>query len=363
MAGPEREGFLQQWHIVQPTLFDAAKTTQIRICLRMSMPAPTSTRNHRRRFYTGTVTGLPYPANMPGNYFFADFVRLHPARVRDSGSGVVCGGADFAPAASIVGLITGVGRQSLLSCGRKRPTTANCAAFAMQAARTRRPLPLTVTPGGGPIETVFHHSALGCSTPESRCAIDLYVGFGDGSSIATTMLTVTHVYTTAGAKTVTLTVTDSGTPPRLACSTCDHFFRRRTPTATIRLENVTAPGRPRYFVGDTWALMSPQPAATTGHLHLEGGFPPQRPFTPVSAQSAARAAFVTNYNESDPDVWYRLADRCRHLWARKHGSCDILPGWPRCALTRSRPGLNLKIGEQQVTAPYEISRVVGVDFR
>ena len=320
-------------------------------------------------FYTGTVTGLLYPAQYTGNYFFADFVRGFIRRmVRDSGSGAwSVAEPDFATGgAGIVGLITGLdGNLYYLAAGSDQ-RDGELRRIRYAGSENQAPFAkLTVTPGGGPIETVFIYSALGSFDPDQSVPLTYTWDFGDGSSIATTMLTVTHVYTAAGAKTVTLTVTDSGTPPRVSPAAHATIFPGdEPPTATIRLENVTAPGRPRYFVGDTWgfdvAAASSDVVTCTWKVDFHHS-DHSHPFLP--SPPPEQRTFVTNYNESEPDVWYRVWLTVADTFGQEtRVYSDVLPALATLRFDTEPTGLNLKIGEQQVTAPYEISRVVGVDI-
>ncbi len=320
-------------------------------------------------FYTGTVAGQPYPAQYVGNYFFADFVRGFIRRmVQDSTSGTWSVLApDFATGGSgIVGLIAGQdGNLYYLVAGSDQrdgelrriryASNENQAPFAK----------LTVTPGGGALETVFTYSALGSFDPDQTLPLTYTWDFGDGSGIDTSVLTVTHVYTAAGAKSVTLTVTDSGMPPRVSpAAHATVFPGDAPPTATIRLENLTAPGRTRYFVGDTWgfdiAAASSDVVTSTWKIDFHHS-DHSHPFLP--SPPPEQRTFVTNYNESEPDVWYRVWLTVADTFGQEtRVYSDVLPSLATLRFVTDPPGLNLTVGQQQVTTPYEIPRVVGVDI-
>lgn len=319
-------------------------------------------------FYTGTVVGQPYPAQYAGNYFFADYVRGFIRRmVHDSSSGAwSVPEPDFATGgSSIVGLIAGPdGNLYYLAAGsdqrdgefrRIRYTgNENQAPFAK----------LNVTPGGGPIETVFTYSALGSFDPDQHIPLTYTWDFGDGSGIATSALTVTHVYTAAGAKTVTLTVTDSGTPARISPTVHTTVFPGdEPPTATIKVQNLTEPGRQRYYVGDTWrfesAAVSSDVVTTSWKVDFHHS-DHSHPFLP--SPPPEQRTFITNYNESEPDVWYRVWLTVADTFGQEtRVYSDVLPALATLRFDTDPSGLNLLVGGQQVSAAYEITRVVGVE--
>lgn len=319
-------------------------------------------------FYTGTVGGQPYPAQYAGNYFFADFVRGFVRRmVQEPQSGAWSVPApDFASGGSdIVGLITGPdGNLYYLAAGTAQ-RDGELRRIRYAGSENQAPFAkLHVTPGGGPIETVFSYSAVGSFDPDQHLPLTYTWDFGDGSGLITSALTVTHVYTEAGAKAVTLAVTDSGTPPRVSPAALATIFPGdEPPTATIRLENLTAPGRQRYFVGDTWgfdiAAASSDVVTTTWRVDFHHSNH-SHPFLP--SPPPEQRTFVTNYNEAEPDVWYRVWLTVADTFGQEtRVYSDVLPSLATLHFDTDPTGLTLTVGTQQVTAPHEISRVVGVD--
>lgn len=91
----------------------------------------------------------------------------------------------------------------------------NCGAFGYLAAGENIPpfAIASVSPTGGPINTVYTFSALNSADPDNNLPVSYRWDFGDGSTLTTSAYTVTHTYTSTGVKTVNLVVTDSGTPP------------------------------------------------------------------------------------------------------------------------------------------------------
>lgn len=320
-------------------------------------------------FYTGTVGGQPYPAQYADNYFFADFVRGFIRRmVPDPGSDAwSVAGSDFATGGSnIVGLIGGAdGNLYYLSAGSdQRDGELRRIRFA--GSENQAPFArLNFSPGGGPIETVFTYSALGSFDPDQNVPLTYTWDFGDGSGITTSVLTVTHVYTATGAKSVTLTVTDRGTPPRVSPTAHGTVFPGdEPPTATIKVQNLTELGRQRYFVGDTWefeiASASSDVVTSTWKVDFHHS-DHSHPFLP--SPPPEQRTFVTNYNESEPDVWYRVWLTVADTYGQEtRVYSDVLPALATLRFDTEPSGLSLSIGEQQVTAPVEITRVVGVDI-
>ena len=320
-------------------------------------------------FYTGTISGEPYPAEYTDNYFFADFIRGFIRRMvwNSQTAAWSVHEPDFASGGSgIVGLISGIDGNLYYLSVISDQRDGELRRIRYAASENQAPFAkLNVTPGGGPIETVFTYSALGSLDPDQNVPLTYTWNFGDGSGIATSVLTVTHVYTEAGAKTVALTVTDSGTPPRVSpVAYATVFPGDEPPTATIKVQNLTEPGRPRYFVGDTWgfdiAASSSDVVTSTWKVDFHHS-DHSHPFLP--SPPPEQRTFVTNYNESEPDVWYRVWLTVADAFGQEtRVYSDVLPALATMRFDTDPTGLNLTIGEQQVTAPYEITRVVGVDI-
>ncbi len=319
-------------------------------------------------FYTGTVGSQPYPAQYVNNYFFADFVRGFIRRmVQNTQDGTWSVPApDFATGGSgIVGVITGLDGDLYYLTVISDLRDAELRRIRYVASQNQAPFArLSVTPGGGPIETVFTYSALGSFDPDNHLPLTYTWDFGDGTGIVTSVLTVTHAYTVSGATSITLTVTDSGTPPRVSpAANATIFPGDAPPTATITVQNLTEPGRQRYYVGDTWsfALAAASSDVITSSWKVDFHHSDHsHPFLP--SPPPGQRTFVTNYNESEPDVWYRVWLSVQDSFGQETKVySDVLPALATLRFDTDPPGGEMKVGGVAVVAPYEIQRVVGVD--
>ncbi len=107
------------------------------------------------------------------------------------------------------------------------------------------------------VDAVYTFSAAGSSDPDFSLPLTYLWNFGDGSTMMTSALTVTHQYSTAGTKTVTLVAKDSGTPSKSSLPATLRVFPGNSPaTATIIVTNTTTPNRANYYAGDTWAYLA-----------------------------------------------------------------------------------------------------------
>ena len=319
-------------------------------------------------FYTGTVGSQPYPAQYVNNYFFADFVRGFIRRMaQNTPDGTWSVQApDFATGGSgIVGLITGPDGNLYYLTVISDQRDGELRRIRYAASENQAPFArLNVTPGGGPIETVFTYSALGSFDPDNHLPLTYTWAFGDGTGIITTELTATHVYTTPGARSVVLTVTDSGNPPRVSPAVSATVFPGdEPPTATIALQNLTEPERQHYYVGDTWEFVIAAASSDVITASWKVDFhhsDHSHPFLP--SPPPGQRTFVTNYNESEPDVWYRVWLSVQDSYGQETKVYrDVLPALATLRFDTDPPGGELKVGGVAVVAPYTIQRVVGVD--
>ena len=176
--------------------------------------------NNRDASITGGFVyhGAQFPTGMQGNYFFADYAQNWIRRLTFNPDGSVSGVFNFEPAngqvdgpyGDIVCLTEGpegalyyldlgysdiTGTYGVSKVRRIRYLSSNQAPVAVASANpTSGPVPLTVT-----------FSSAGSNDPENQPLTYLW-DFGDGTTA--TAANPTHTYTTAGAKTVRLTVSD-----------------------------------------------------------------------------------------------------------------------------------------------------------
>ena len=219
------------------------------------------------------------------------------------------------------------------------------------------------------LNTIFTFSAAGSYDPDNNTPLSYVWTFGDGASSVTTSLTVTHVYTSTGAKTVTLVVQDSGLPPRQSPPANLQVFPGDTAlSATLLITNTTEPGRNNYYAGDTWAF---------GVTNIQGNLPlpangltwsvvfhhlsHTHPFLSGIAGSGGQFT-IPQAGETSPIVWYRVTlemTDAQGLTATY--SSDIYPVTTTVALQSNPPGLALRLDDDLVTTSATLARVVGIN--
>ncbi len=323
-------------------------------------------------FYLGGTEPMTvsYPAEYTNNFFYLDFVRgtvwRLPPGAPQNGFGAVpvefaTGGnsiVDFkrGPAGNLCYLrYLGEERNSDLRCIRYQPD-GNLRPYANAS----------VNPSGGPASTVYTFSAAGSGDFDNNLPLTYTWDLGDGNISATQALALTHVYAVTGARVVTLTVTDSGSPPLTSNPvTVTVFPSDEPPTATLGVVNVAEPGRDRYYMHETWAFsvtsasddnpLPPNAFAWEIVFHHDTHTHPFIPFLEGTA-----GEFETHVDEPDPDQWYRVILRVRDSVGQVTSVYqDVFPETRVYTLTTNPAGGLLVVDNVTRTAPVALSRVVG----
>lgn len=323
-------------------------------------------------FYLGGTepVTVSYPAGYTDNFFYLDFARgtvwrlppgapqngygAVPVEFATGGGGIV----DFkrGPSGNLCYLrYLSEERTSDLRCIRYQPA-GNLAPFASAG----------VNPSGGPANTVYTFSAAGSGDFDNNLPLTYTWDLGDGNISATQTLTLTHVYAVTGTRIVTLTVTDSGSPPLTSNPvTVTVFPSDEPPTATLGLVNVAAPGRDRYYMHETWAFSvtsaSDDNALPPNAISWEVVFhhaEHTHPFIPLLEGLAG--TFETHVDEPDPDQWYRVILRVRDSVGQTTSVYqDVFPETRVYTLTTNPAGGLLVVDNVTRTVPVALSRVVG----
>jgi glucose/arabinose dehydrogenase len=227
----------------------------------------------------------------------------------------------------------------------------------------------SVTPVGSPDpNAIYTFSAAGSSDPDNNLPLSYQWNFGDGVITNTTGLTVTHQYATLGAKTVTLKVTDSGTPPKSVTTTLQVFPGNTAPVATINVTNTTSPTRGQYYAGDVWDFGigtlsddAPLPANALTWSVVFHHDTHTHPFLSGIAGNSGQFT-IPKIGETDPDVWYRVqvdvTDAQGLMSTFYH---DVLPVTTTVSVSSIPSGAQLSMDGAIATAPFTQTRVVGVN--
>ncbi|MBL8095426.1 MAG: PQQ-dependent sugar dehydrogenase [Anaerolineales bacterium] len=320
-------------------------------------------------FYSGTT----WPAEYHGDFFFADFARGFIQQLSYNGATQSWDAVEpeFATdGVGIVGLKEGLDhnlyylaylsdqRTSELRRIRRLGQGENVPPFANAA----------VSPTGGPLNTVFNFSAADSADPDGNLPLTYTWNFGDGSTVVTNVLTVTHTYTSAGPKSVSLTARDSANPPITSeASTLTVYPGNNPPTATIVLTNTTAPGRANYYMHDTWqygvANASDDTALPMNAISWEIVFHHQthhHPFVPYVQDVGG--SFEIHVEEPDPVQWYRIILRVRDQQGQETTIYrDIMPVVATGQITTQPAGGFVLIDGITRTTPYTLTRIVDYD--
>jgi len=317
-------------------------------------------------FYTGTA----WPSDYHGDYFLADFARGFVRRLSYSsatqtwapvapdfatgGEGLV--GLKFGPDGQLYYLAyLSEQRTSELRRVRYLTTGENIPPIAVASA----------SPSGGPLNTVFTFSASGSSDPDLDLPLTYRWDFGDGVTVTTSALTVTHVYSAPGAWPVSLVVLDANVPPGASAPvTVTVYPGNEPPTATIALTNTTAPGRTEYHMHDTWAFGvasasddTPLPVDAFAWEIVFHHQTHHHPFVPFFAGSGG--AFEVHVEEPDPVQWYRVILRVTDQQGQTTEVYrDIAPIVVQAELTTQPAGGLVLVDGVTRTTPYTLTRIV-----
>lgn len=317
-------------------------------------------------FYDGTT----WPAEYQGDYFFADFARGFIQRLSFSSATQTWEAVDpeFASdGQGLVGLKSGLDHNLYYLAYLSEQRTSELRRIRyLTAGENIPPFAIaSVSPTGGPINTVYTFSALNSADPDNNLPISYRWDFGDGSTLTTSAFTVSHTYTSTGVKTVNLVATDSGTPPVASePATLRVYPGNNPPTATIVLTNTTAPGRANYYMHDTWefgvANASDDTALPASAFTWEVVFHHQthhHPFVPYLADSAG--SFVIHVEEPDPVQWYRVILRVTDQQGQETLVYrDITPVVVQGLLTTQPAGGLVMVDGVTRTTPYTVTRIV-----
>jgi glucose/arabinose dehydrogenase len=328
-------------------------------------------------FYTGVITGTPYPAEYLNNYFFADFVRGFMRRlVYDSGSGTWSAiTPDFATGADgIIGIRTGPdGNLYYLNFPTDQAAVSEIHRIRYAPGVNQPPVAqIGVNPQSGPLNTVYTFSAVGSYDPDNNLPLTYGWDLGDSATVSSTSaLTVTHIYTTPGVKTVTLTVIDSGAPPLPSTPvTVTVFPGNSPPTGTIMLTNTTNLSRSnQYYAGDTWQFavvnasddqpLPPNPFLWDVAFHHRSH---THPFLSGIAGPGGQFT-IPPIGETDPVVWYRMT---LHITDAQGQTTtidrDLYPVTTTLTLNTDPAGGQVILEGGVYTAPLTVTRVVSMNI-
>ncbi len=317
-------------------------------------------------FYTGSS----WPAEYQGNYFFGEFARGFIQRLKYNPATQTWAAADTEFASDgqgLVGLKFGLDQNLYYIAYLSEQRTSELRRIRYLAAGENVPpfAQASVSPTGGPVNTLFTFSAVGSADPDNNLPITYTWAFGDGSTQSTSALTVTHTYTSAGPKSVTLRVADSGVPPITSePAALTVYPGNNPPTATIVLTNTTAPGRANYYMHDDWefgvANASDDTPLPVGAFTWEVVFHHQthhHPFVPYLADVGG--SFTIHVEEPDPVQWYRVILRVRDSQGQVTELYrDITPVVVQGYLNTQPAGGMVLVDGITRTTPYTVTRIV-----
>jgi hypothetical protein len=172
-----------------------------------------------------------------------------------------------------------------------------------------------------------------------------------------------------GPKVVTLTVTDSGTPPATSLPvTVTVYPGDSPPSATITISNLSEPGRSLYYAGDTWSFAiasanddRPLPANPFSWEVVFHHRTHTHPFLSNILGSSGQFLIPTS-GETDAVVWYRVTLHVTDSAGQVTDvSQDVLPSTAAIQLKTDPAGGALLLDGHPVQAPYAAARVVGIE--
>lgn len=318
-------------------------------------------------FYTGTF----YPPQYQNTLFLADFVQGWIRYLTyDTGSNSWDDTLFATGGEAIIGLKTGTaGDLFYLTLSEEGVAASEIRRIRYQPDVNQSPVgQISADPLNGPLNTVYTFSAAGSYDPDNNQPLSYYWDFGDGTNQTTTIITATKTYNTPGAKTITLTVTDSGSPPLSSAPVTVQVFPGNTPpTGTISLGNVTEPARTNgYYAGDTWSFtvqnagdnepLPPDPFSWDVIFHHSDH---SHPF--LSGISGATGQFsIPVSGEPSTNVWYRVVLHITDAQGQTTTvSQDVHPITSTLTLATNPTGGTVLVDDVPYTAPKTIDRVVG----
>ena len=315
-------------------------------------------------------TGLSYPTEYHDNLFFADFVRGFIRRLAYDPNTLTWNAVspDFASGpAGIIGLESGPqGDLYYLFFDTEQNGNSELRRIRYSVGTNQYPAAVAAaTPPNGPSFT-YTFSSAGSYDPDGNTLLTYSWNFGDGTPLSTAA-NPSHTYTTAGVKTVTLTVTDSLGLPSAPASI--KVFPGNSPaSAAIVLTNLSAPARTdAYYAGDTWQFSAvnpsddqPLPATPYSWDVVFHHRTHTHPF--LSGLSGAGGQFsIPTIGETDSQVWYEVVLRLTDAQGQVSTiSKDLTPATiPLNFNTAPSGGVLLLDGSAFIT-PFSVTRVVGL---
>jgi glucose/arabinose dehydrogenase len=317
-------------------------------------------------FYNGSG----FPAEYTGNLFYADYVRgwirrLVPAGNTWSDQPFGSGGN------SIIGMHSGPDGY-LYYLTVPNDNAGEIRRIRYQGSLNQKPTAqISANPPNGPVSTSFTFSGAASSDPENG-ALTYHWDFGDGATQTTSTPTVSHVFSSAGAKTVTLTVSDDASPPLTSDPVTTQVFPGNTPaTGSIVLNNITDPSRSdRYYAGDTWGFSAtglsddqtaPQDIQVkwSVHFHHRTHFHPALSDLPGTSGQFS----IPQSGEYDYIVWYRVIMELTDGQGQTSTVYrDITPQLTRVTVGTSPAGGTLLVDGMTLNGTEVLTRVVGFNM-
>jgi len=327
-------------------------------------------------FYTGAA----YPPEYQGNLFIADYVRGFVRRLAFDAQAHTWNAIvpDFATGGTgLIGLRAGPGGDLYYLLFITDQTATNeIHRIRYNPGANQAPVAkISASPLNSPsFATVYHFSPAGTYDPDGNQLVKYHYNFGDGTTQDdTTGGEVTHTYntlSTPSAVTVTLTVTDNGSPAGVSApATVTVYPGNTAPSAGIALANLSEPARTvQYHAGDTWQFSAVNPSddkplppdafrwdvifhhRTHTHPFLAG----------LSGQTGQFT--IPPIGETDPVVWYQVVLHVTDsLGQETVVGANLYPATVALTLQTNPPGGQVLLDGAAFSAPLNVTRVVGLN--